>query len=766
MRGAVSGRLVTAAAFAVYLLLAVAYTQPLLQRASSHIANDRFDPVLNASILWWNATTMPFSAQWWTPPHYYPSEDVAAFTENLVGLTVFSAPLQWLTGDAILTYNLMFLLTWPLSALAVYLLVLRISTRHDAAFIAGLAFAFAPYRVSQLAHLQVLACYWLPVALFGLHAFAQDGRRRWLIVFGAGWLLQALSNGYFMLFGAILIAVWMLYFCSTAKTWRAVVPIGTAWMLFSLPLLPILLKYREVHARYGLQRSYQEMVYFSGQPSSWGYVSETIATWGAWLRDYGAEANLFPGLTAVVLVVAAVAWRVWRRRGEERPVSSRRRALVFGLGAVALLAATLTIVTLVTGPWRVTVAGITVRTSGIDRVGTLALVCGAAWLLLNARTRAALARRDAFPFYIGATLLMMALSLGPEIRSGRTLLVEHAPYSWLMWLPGFKGLRVPSRAWMLGALCLAAAGGLAFARLTPRPGAVRLAALLVCAAGVLADGWIRELPTATPPDLWPRVERRDRDRPLLELPLGPEFDAAATFRAVWHRRRVVNGVSGYEPPHYPALQRALDARDPEVLLALTSLGPLDVVVNGAADPNGRILRYVAGIPGAERVQADGVRTLFALPGQPPPASASGEAVALRSVRDGAGRHDLSATLDGSPLTGWVDDPARPLASVVLELATPAATAAVVQRINAAASDTFPTRMAVDVSDDGSTWQEVWEGSTVGALLLAVMQRPDAPQVVLPAPAASARFVRLRRLLGGSLWQFTEIGVHAPPPTDR
>ena len=59
---------------------------------------------------------------------------------------------------------------------------------------------------------------------------------------------------------------------------------------------------------------------------------------------------------------------------------------------------------------------------------------------------------------------------------------------------------------------------------------------------------------------------------MIELPLGPEWDAAATYRSIWSRRPVANGVSGYDPPHYAPLMDALEARDPAILVAMGSLG--------------------------------------------------------------------------------------------------------------------------------------------------------------------------------------------------
>src|SRR5262245_16323752 len=226
-------RLRMAAIGAVYLLLSAGITWPLLRDMSSRIASDAGDPVLNLSLLTWHATMVAFSSAWWNAPHYYPSQGVTTFTENLVGLSPFASPIYWLTGNSILAYNLTLFLTWPLSAFAAFLLARFLTRRDDAAFVAGLAFGFTPYRAAGVGHIQTLACFGVPLFLLGLHGYAQVGlnadtatvrlkpdtryntvrlkadttfaarRWPWLLLFGAAWLQQSLANGYYVLYGAI-----------------------------------------------------------------------------------------------------------------------------------------------------------------------------------------------------------------------------------------------------------------------------------------------------------------------------------------------------------------------------------------------------------------------------------------------------------------------------------------------------------------------------------------------------------------------------------
>ena len=79
------------------------------------------------------------------------------------------------------------------------------------------------------------------------------------------------------------------------------------------------------------------------------------------------------------------------------------------------------------------------------------------------------------------------------------------------------------------------------------------------------------------------------------------------------RASLVNGFSGYAPPHYDALQRRLTQRDPDALRELTSSGPLAVLVNTARDGDGKIREFVSGMPGVKLVRETAVGPVFLIP---------------------------------------------------------------------------------------------------------------------------------------------------------
>ena len=104
-------------------------------------------------------------------------------------------PVWALTKNPILCYNLVFLSTFLLSALGMFLFARNLTSSPGAAFVAGIAFGFAPYRFGTMSHVQVLSAMWMPFTSARRASFLRDSSSRnrsperrehgWLRVFRA-----------------------------------------------------------------------------------------------------------------------------------------------------------------------------------------------------------------------------------------------------------------------------------------------------------------------------------------------------------------------------------------------------------------------------------------------------------------------------------------------------------------------------------------------------------------------------------------------------
>jgi F5/8 type C domain-containing protein len=749
--------------FALYVLFAIALTYPLIVRLGTAVPNDLGDPLLNVWILWWNATHVPLTAGWWNLPSFYPGTSVLTFSEHLAGLAPISTPVYWLTGNVLIGYNVVFLLTFSLSAFGGYLLCLHLTGRRDAAFLGGLAFGFAPYRISQLAHLQVLASFWMPVALLGLHRFVRGDGWQWLVLFAVMWVMQALTNGYYMAFFSVLVALWIVWFVPWRR-WRTGLAVVGALALAFAALLPILIRYRQVHDALGFRRLFEEILAFSADLTSIFDASGMLALWG-WVHSLNRpEDELFPGLTVVLLI--GMGLLVKDDLGFRFAVFAKRNPRSFlrlGLFLIGVILATAAVIAVVS-PGETSIAGLTISANHPEKPMLMALVCFLAVVATSPSVAAAVRSRSAFAFYVGAAVVMWLFSLGPTVNLLDKPLLPTAPYAWLLPIPGWDGFRVPARFAMLMVLCLATAAALAYSRLTTAlPYRRRVVVASILTATLLADGWMRTMPLERAPEPWPRGTAQTTGA-ILSLPLGhPGDDLKTMYRAVQYGRPIVNGYSGYFPPWYPSLRAGLDAKDPSMLEELSVLGVTEIVVDASIDKDGALDAY-ARTKATRLNQAGGPFAFYRLsPSRQQPAgenSPSGAAVSIHAIDVNVKPEQAAAMTDGDLETRWDTGPQTGKEQVIVDLGMVRTATAVVMSLGPFAND-FPRDLQVQVSTDGRSWIETWRGSVTTRTFVAAVRDPKRVPIVISLGQQPARYIRLRQhgVEPTYYWSIAELSVH-------
>ena len=730
-------------AAAFYVTLTVVQTWPLVTRLSDVLPHDLGDPGLNAWIIWWNAQAVPLTERWWNAPIFFPSSGALAFSETLLGLVPITTPIQWFGGSPITAYNVAFLLTFPLSALAAHALVWRLTGRHDAALIAGLVYGFNPFRIAHFPQIQVMTSYWMPLSLLGLHAYATSGKARWLVLFGAAWLMQALSNGYYLLFFPVLIGLWLAWFALSRAFARRLLVIVGAWIVASLPLVPLLWGYRRIHAAFSFQRGVGEINVFGADVSSLLDASPLLRFWSL-ERFHQPEGELFPGFTAIALVVLLLIHWLWTSKPESRVP---RTCVVLLLGAVAFIGIALS--ALLVGPWAITMGRSTLLSVRVVSkplsIGVLLFILA---LAFEPRIAGAWRRRSPLLFYVLATAAMYLLCFGPQPRFLGEPFMYRAPYSWLMSLPGYDAVRVPARFAMLAALCLSVVAALAFARMTRRSRwSVRAPLAAIVVAGVLVDSWIGEMPLPKVPFRLQALESLPERTVVMELPLGDtSADVAAMYRAMYHRGQLVNGYSGFFPRSYEVLRRGLDLRDPRMFDALAASGPVVVAVDALGDDGSRWSKQLAARPGTVILGEESGKRLYSLTGGslPPEIDPAAQRLSVQSAIANVENPRLPLALDGDPATRWDGGAQRGVETVTVDLGSVRTVDGLTMTIGAHLAD-FPRMLAIETSEDGSVWSKQWQGSTAVHAFVGAVRRPADVPLTFALPHVPARLVRLRQL---------------------
>jgi hypothetical protein len=484
------------------VLLAILTTWPLLAHMGSRIAPDLGDPVRTAWEVAWVGHAMLHS-----PLHlfdanaFYPHPLSLAFSDSLLGY----GPAAFFgsgTVAALVRYNLLFLFAWSLCFVGAYLLARELGLGRLGGAAAAIAFAYAPYRVTEAGHLHVISSGGIPLALFLLLRGYRRSSARLVL---AGWLVSAwqVSLGFTLglqycyllaVLGLLVLIHWWRGRLRPGPGWAAQRPSGARGPLIPARLLAVTIA---GVALLGLVSVYQARPYLK--------VSHDYPTAKRTIKEVE---NYSSGPAA--LLSASSENRVWAgaTSGMRAKVHSKNEDVFFPGGLILVLALL-----------------------GLAGVG------GAAYTR-NMRLGLALGA-------LTCSVLAMGLGLTGAGYPYR-LLYDHAP--------GWNGVRVPGRVFTLGTLfyaLLAGAGLQALVRLlTPLARRHSLAAAPAVVGAIGLVGLLGEGAGHLGHPVVPQPKRAEvgLPGPLLDLPTDGPADRVWQYFSTNGFYKIPIGNSTFDIP--------------------------------------------------------------------------------------------------------------------------------------------------------------------------------------------------------------------------
>ncbi len=239
---------------------------------------------------------------------FYPEPQTLALSDAMPVEGALAAPLIWGGVRPVLVHNLLLLGAIALSGAAMFALARYLTGSRGAGIIAGIVFAFAPYRFEHIMHMEMQLTMWMPLAFLALHRTFDTGRWRYGIGTGICIALQMLSSIYYGIFLASVVAFAAVLLIARDRTVtfaRAALPLAAGAVLALIVCGVYARPYLEAHARVG-DRPAGEVAEFSARPSS--YLAATPANWiyGRFSRSSRPERRLFPGTIAIVLALTGL----------------------------------------------------------------------------------------------------------------------------------------------------------------------------------------------------------------------------------------------------------------------------------------------------------------------------------------------------------------------------------------------------------------------------------------------------------------------------
>lgn len=550
---------------ALWLLVGLIGCWPLPLHWREFIPGPPWDGFVWLYDLWWlrEALFVRQVSPLWMPDIFAPlgGYNVLLSDANLSNKAL-ALPLL-LAADQVVAYNWLVLLSGALSGVGGWLLARRLTGSSLAGLVAGVVFAWSPYRLSSMATglPPVFATQWLPFTLLGLEwllARRPSWRRDGLLT-GLFFALQALTSWYNAYTLALVVPLWLL-----VRGWpwrrRLLAPrVLGGLTLFALAggglvapvFVGLLLASRGAQANWTFfsielwQAGLDDFLRPSIYHPLWGQLS--VAARGATLPDYPWNA---PGILYLGWLPLALALLVlWRGRGRWR----------WAALLVLLIAAVLAL-----GP--------TVHWAG----QRLYLPVGTplqTWVVTLVKTleRAApnkLTIPQAFFYaYPGKVFIPLPAMLG------------------YLFLPFVDGIRWWLRLSLATTLMIGLLGGAGLSLVASQRQRLRgpLVALLLLA--LLVEFWPAPLAYGLGYAGDGALERRLRELPpgtVIEFPLVRSTSGPGIYRQVWHRQPLASGAVTYYPPDWQAAESTLAGfPSPESLALLRQWGVRWIVVSPA-----------------------------------------------------------------------------------------------------------------------------------------------------------------------------------------
>ena len=309
-------------ATAVFSLASLVYTFPLITAPAHANRLDSPDALLNSWILSWNIHQLRAD-----PLHlfdaniFFPEKGTLAYSENLVTGALIAAPVAALTDYAnanpnpnpIVAFNTVLLVAFVLTGVATFVLAYDLTGDRLASILAGVLFAFAPYRFAHIPHLQLQLAFGIPLSLLFIRRLVMNTASTLTTsgtsagYAGVGFALSAAltfgSSVYYAVFVASvapLVALTEIYWLPRRRRLAAIGRLFLAGIGAIVLTLPLALPYLD-KLQGGTVRSLEAASSFSAGVTE--YVS-SFSRIHAFLPK--AAEPLFPGFVALGLAAAAL----------------------------------------------------------------------------------------------------------------------------------------------------------------------------------------------------------------------------------------------------------------------------------------------------------------------------------------------------------------------------------------------------------------------------------------------------------------------------
>lgn len=269
------------------------------------------------------------------PDPYTLIQLLAGPTPWSAGVQVFTDGPAWLLArgvGAVAAYNALVLASFPLTAMAAYILTRQLTASHAAGLIAAMVFAFSPLRLAHAAyHPYLLQAEWLPLLVLALAAIVERRTARDLLVLAAVSAALALTSDNVAFIGlsmavVVMLAFWSIRSDADRNPWPFLLATATFGAI-AVTGSYLLSSLRPDLFDPSLERPMGDVAFYRARSWAYGVPAVDHPWFGSWAMDVFSnhginlqltELQLYLGYGWTTLAVAALIVTAWRWRRDER----------------------------------------------------------------------------------------------------------------------------------------------------------------------------------------------------------------------------------------------------------------------------------------------------------------------------------------------------------------------------------------------------------------------------------------------------------------
>jgi hypothetical protein len=193
-----------------YVILTLLLTYPLILRLGTHVAGNGDDMWIFQWDNWWVKKAWTEGLDLYHTSYMFHPQGAPLYFHSFSWFNTFLWLLLEPLVGAIAAHNTAVLFAYVLSCFTMYLLALEVTNSRWAAFLAGIVFAFFPYRNRQINHPHLFNIQWIPLAVLYVVRLIRTGSLRYAIGIGVALALCALSGWQLLLLVGLWTAVWLV----------------------------------------------------------------------------------------------------------------------------------------------------------------------------------------------------------------------------------------------------------------------------------------------------------------------------------------------------------------------------------------------------------------------------------------------------------------------------------------------------------------------------------------------------------------------------